>query len=179
MPEPKPEQWGVYTNSINAASQHAYYSCQLGKFGMSVDVARLIADFAADGFMAGQFIDVRDQGMRWCVCQILQVLDSGVVVHFIGWRRKYDRFINVPSPVVKPLFKMTKPKPNMGQRVNFVGRIPEDWLPQLLDDGHLLGVSDVNDAHQAYMKYECSYQKTINGLLFENLRNLLTTESKQ
>jgi hypothetical protein len=52
-------------------------------------------------------IDARDSEYIWCKAEVMAVIESkneenSILVHYIGWGRKYDEVLSINSPRIAP-----------------------------------------------------------------------------
>eukprot|EP00475_Leptophrys_vorax_P037901 TRINITY_DN6592_c0_g1_i1.p1 TRINITY_DN6592_c0_g1~~TRINITY_DN6592_c0_g1_i1.p1 ORF type:complete len:166 (-),score=29.31 TRINITY_DN6592_c0_g1_i1:92-589(-) len=99
--------------SLDASCAVPYFVGEVERYMMPVppEVALLIAEFAVNAPQIGQFVDFRDEFMdvqRWTVGQIVDVKElSSILLHFPGWKKNFDLWIDLPSDRVQPLLSKT------------------------------------------------------------------------
>ena len=55
-------------------------------------------DFSKRKLVIGQWIDVKDTIDQWLEAEVINVNESQVYVHYNGWGRRWDEWIDMNSP---------------------------------------------------------------------------------
>eukprot|EP00475_Leptophrys_vorax_P002667 TRINITY_DN1149_c0_g1_i1.p1 TRINITY_DN1149_c0_g1~~TRINITY_DN1149_c0_g1_i1.p1 ORF type:complete len:179 (-),score=41.23 TRINITY_DN1149_c0_g1_i1:109-645(-) len=172
MPEPNPEQWGVFTGTARGELQaRYYYHLLVVKFGVQSDIARIVVEYANDGFVVGQQIDVKDGVKKWCAAEVLTIHDTRMDIHYVGWSSRHDELIDLPSTRVEYAFTMTRITMENLQRAE--RRAERPFKPgnvPLMIAARCLGINSHEEAVAAYARFGNDYQAMINGLRYENHR---------
>jgi hypothetical protein len=65
-------------------------------------------DFSKRRFTKGQWVDVKDTIDQWLEAQIIDMRDDKVYIHYNGWGNRWDEWIEVNSPRIRPFRYHTK-----------------------------------------------------------------------
>lgn len=59
-------------------------------------------DFSKRKLVKGQWVDVKDTISQWLEAQVIDVKDDKVYIHYNGWGTRWDEWIEMNSPRIKP-----------------------------------------------------------------------------
>jgi hypothetical protein len=72
-------------------------------------------DFNRRKFIKGQWVDVKDTIDQWLEAQVIDVRDDRVYIHYNGWGNRWDEWIEVNSPRIRPFRYHTRQSDSIHQ----------------------------------------------------------------
>ena len=63
----------------------------------ATDIENIILSYLMWGIKIGDLIDVRDYCNKWYVSIVLKYSLGQVFIHYVGWRRRWDEWVNISN----------------------------------------------------------------------------------
>jgi hypothetical protein len=145
---------------LNLGAQEDYYTRHLwntvGYDSVPTHILHeLFGYLIGQGYRIGEKVDVLSEG-QWHIAEIKEIRPTSVQVHYIGWSKRWDEWINVPSNRISAAFRHRIPPEQLPANTAQVHpKFIEKVLESFINDAEL--GFEAKEAVEAFRN--CGYRK--------------------